>query len=62
MAFPNRVPWEFRNVTEAQWTMKIDDANGIKLNVGLRNEYQSQTDPGIDHNDLLLFGGLVIDF
>jgi hypothetical protein len=34
----------------------------MSLSVGLRNEYQSEVDPGVEHNDLYLFAGLGFDF
>jgi len=53
---------EFRNVTTAGWNYKLDDESHMALNFGLYNEYQSKTDPGIDKNDLRIYGGISFDF
>ena len=34
----------------------------MSLTLGLEHEYQSQIDPGRDHNDLRLIAGLQFDF
>ena len=53
---------EFRWTVSAGWNIKIDQADGLSLTVGLLNEYDSDVDPGIEHNDFKLFGGLAFDF
>jgi len=53
---------EFRWITDAKWAMLLADKSNLNLSAGLRNEYQSQVDPGIEHNDLYIFAGLTLDF
>lgn len=53
---------EFRLVTYAEWVLQIDKVDGVNFKLGLAHEYQSLTDPGVDHNDLSIYGALVIDF
>ncbi len=53
---------EFRLVTDAEWVLQIDKLDGVNFKLGLAHEYQSLTDPGVDHNDLSIYGALVIDF
>ena len=51
-----------RLVTNAEWVLQIDKVDGVNFKLGLAHEYQSLTDPGVDHNDLSIYGALVIDF
>lgn len=53
---------EFRTVTDAGWSVLMDEATNMSLRVGLHHEYESTTDAGIDHNDLRLTAGLQFDF
>ena len=34
----------------------------MSLSAGLYNEYDSDVDPGIKHNDLKIYAGLTFDF
>ena len=34
----------------------------MSISAGLYNEYYSQTDPGIKHNDLKVYAGVTFDF
>lgn len=61
--FPNlQETGEFRVRTNAEWLLDINTMDGISLKLGLAHEYQSQTEPGIDPNDLSVYGAVVIDF
>jgi hypothetical protein len=53
---------EYRWITDAKWTMLLANHDNLSLSAGLRNEYQSDVDPGIKHNDLYIFAGLTLDF
>lgn len=53
---------EFRWVTTAAWTVLMDEETNMSFAAGLRNEYQSMVEPGIQHNDLYVFAGLQFDF
>lgn len=53
---------EFRNTSTAAWNLTLDTESNMKFSLGLLNEYQSQVDPGVKHNDLKVFGALVFDF
>ncbi len=55
-------PQQFRVVSDAHWLLKINNADGISLKIGLANEYQSEVDPGKKHDDFRLFSTLVFDF
>ncbi len=61
--FPNfSESGEYRLTNTAAWSMKLDEWDGVSLNVGLFQEYQSDVDPGRENNDLRIFGGFAIDF
>ena len=53
---------EYRFVSRANWSLRLDNLSGITLNAGYFYEYQSDADPGIDPNDLQFFISLGIDF
>ncbi len=53
---------EFRAVSALDWTILLDEEAAMNLIVGLRHEYQSQSDPGVKPNDLRVFVGLQFDF
>lgn len=55
-------PGDYRWTTSAAWKLLLDQEANMSLSVGLRNEYQSEVDPGVEHNDLYLFAGLGFDF
>ena len=61
--FPNLLDaGEFRVRSNAELVLDIDTLDGVSFKLGLAHEYQSQTDPGIDPNDLSAYGALVVDF
>lgn len=53
---------EFRIISSADWTLKIDKMDGVSIKLGVKHEYESEVDPGNDRNDLKYFGALVFDF
>lgn len=53
---------EFRDITSASWDYKLNDEGNTAFTLGLYNEYQSKTAPGISRNDIRIFGGLSFDF
>lgn len=53
---------EFRVVTSADWTIQLDQANGIDLKLGVAHEHQSRVDPGREKDDIKVFGSIVIRF
>ena len=42
--------------------MRVGRLDGVTLNAGYFYEYQSEVDPGIEHNDLQFFISMGIDF
>jgi hypothetical protein len=54
--------FEFRVVSGLAWTMSLDFAKGLAFTIGVDNEYESSTAPGIRHNDLKYFAGLSLTF
>ena len=61
--FPNiEESEEFRVVTNAEWVLKLNTLDGLSLKLGLAHEYQSLTDPGIEQNDISVYGAFVLDF
>jgi len=55
-------PAEFRLVSSVDWTIDINQADGMSLKFGLLHEHQSEVDPGIERNDLSVYASLVVDF
>ena len=53
---------EFRALASADWTLKLDQADGLSLKFGVVNEYDSLAGDGTDKNDLKYYGALVVDF
>lgn len=53
---------EFRNVTTADWAIKIDNVDNLSLKFGLANEYESNAPSDTKKNDLKYFGALVWGF
>lgn len=53
---------EFRTLTDAGWSVLLDEEANMNFNIGLHHEYDSTVDPGMDHNDLRIFAGLQVDF
>ncbi len=54
--------FQFRIVSGVVWNMLIDEANGISINVGVDNEYESITEGDSKHNNLKYYGGISIGF
>ncbi len=53
---------EFRNLTGAAYEVELAAGKGLKLRLGLENEYNSDPGAGFDENDLKYFGALAFDF
>lgn len=53
---------EFRFVSTAEWVVKLDWMKGLSFKVGFAEEYQSRTDPGVDHSFHSIFASLLVDF
>ena len=53
---------EFRNVSGAEYKVKLAAGRGLSLKLGVENEYLSEVEEGTEHNDLNYFGALVYDF
>jgi putative salt-induced outer membrane protein YdiY len=53
---------EFRNVSSVAWSVELDRMRGLSFKLGLENEYESEVDPDTEHNDLRVFGAMVLDF
>ncbi len=62
--FPNLEEFEdYRIVTKGEWIYKLEDVmDGLNLVAGVAHEYQAQTDPGVDHNDLKVYLSLALEF
>ncbi len=53
---------ESRTLAGGAWTIKIDQADGLSLKLGIDNEYESRTEGSAMHNDVKYYGSLVFDF
>ena len=53
---------EFRARNTLDWIIKLSYADGLSFKLGLIHEYESQTDPGRDKNDLKYMASLLFDF
>jgi putative salt-induced outer membrane protein YdiY len=53
---------EYRNFTEASYTINLQRGRGLSLKVGVQNEYDSFTEDASDHNSLTYFGAMVYGF
>ncbi len=53
---------EFRNVSGAEYKVKLAAGRGLSLKLGIENEYLSEVEEGTEHNNLNYFGALVYDF
>ncbi len=53
---------EFRSVSGADYTVDVGDPGGIKLRVGIENEYDSDVAPDIRQNDLKYYGSMLLGF
>jgi hypothetical protein len=53
---------EFRNLSSVVWSWKLLERPGLSLIAGVDNEYQSQVESGILHNDVKYSTSLGFDF
>lgn len=53
---------EFRTIAYANWQLKMPDFDGISIKLGVENEYDSKTEGDAEHNDVKVYGALVVDF
>ncbi|MFG0330841.1 MAG: YdiY family protein [Phycisphaerales bacterium] len=53
---------ELRAVNSLAWNYLMDERNNMSLTLGAYHEYQSQVDPGVEENDLKIYGGLSFNF
>jgi putative salt-induced outer membrane protein YdiY len=53
---------DFRNLTIAEWRMRIADDPALNLKIGGSNEYDNSADPGDKANDLRYYLALGLDF
>ncbi len=53
---------ESRTNAGAAWSIKIDEADGMRLKFGIDNEYRSKTEGDSKHNDVKYYGAVVFDF
>ncbi|MEM7576661.1 MAG: DUF481 domain-containing protein [Planctomycetota bacterium] len=53
---------EFRNLTGAMYEVALAAGKGLKLQLGVENEYNSDVDGDFEENDLKYFGALAFDF
>ncbi len=52
----------YRTRSAAHWAVRIFNDLDLSVTAGATHEYQSEIDPGKDHNDLRFFTGLQFDF
>lgn len=52
----------YRTRSAANWAVRVFNDLDLSVTTGVTHEYQSQVDPGKDHNDLRFFTGLQFDF
>jgi len=53
---------EYRWTNSAEWLIKLDDANGMRLKFGIEHEYESEPAEGDEATDIKYYGALAIDF
>ena len=53
---------EYRIISDAAWVIDLNTVEKVSLKVGVENEYQSQVDPDVKHNDFRLYSALVFKF
>lgn len=53
---------EYRNFTEAAYSVTLQRGRGMSLKFGLQNEYDSFTEDDSQHNELTYFGAAVLSF
>ncbi|HMN96109.1 MAG TPA: DUF481 domain-containing protein [Phycisphaerales bacterium] len=61
--YPQLTDWpEYRWVNTAGWNWKFSNDSPLSLTAGIRHEYDSDVDPGQDHNDFRFFAGVDYEF
>ena len=55
-------PGEFRNVTNANWTIHLSERYPLAFKLGIENDYESDVDPDTEENDLKYYGSLLVSF
>lgn len=53
---------EYRLLTSLEYQVKINEADGMSLKLGIENEYESDVEDDESHNDLKYYGALVYEF
>jgi hypothetical protein len=53
---------QYRVVSNAAWTAKLDGADGISIKLGVQNEYQSDVEPEFEYNDFKYYAAVSVDF
>lgn len=53
---------EARYTLDVFWQVKLDFQKGLAFKLGLFDEYETQVDPGDEHNDIRIYGSLVYEF
>jgi putative salt-induced outer membrane protein len=53
---------DFRNLTGITWKIDFAESEGLALQFGVENEYESNVPRGTDRNDLQYNASLVVDF
>ena len=53
---------EYRNFTEASYTIKVETGRGLSVKLGVQNEYDSVTEDDSQHNAFTYFAALQLDF
>lgn len=53
---------EYRAIATADYTIKLDKADGLSLKIGVEDEYESETSGDAEHNDLKVYAALLFDF
>ncbi len=53
---------DYRLLTTAAWQVKLQQADGLSLRIGVENEYESLPGDGGTRNDLRYYGAMVFEF
>jgi putative salt-induced outer membrane protein YdiY len=53
---------ELRNVTSAAWKILVAEEQGLSVQIGIDNEWESDVRRTEDENDLTYYGSVVLDF
>jgi hypothetical protein len=53
---------EFRAIAQASWIVGLNRLNGVDLKLGMENEYRSQVEGNVRHNDLRYYLALTYAF